>query len=57
MFSPLMKPVKSVENWMDKDEFRAILVHLFQFEEYACKEEQFIAVTGITINMSKKLIN
>lgn len=35
-------PVKSVENWMHKEEFRPILGHLFQSEEYACKEAQVI---------------
>lgn len=39
---------------MDKEEFRPILGHLFQSEEYACKEAQFVVVMGVTINISKK---
>lgn len=39
---------------MDKEEFRPISGHLFQSEEYMCKEPQLIIVTRVPINTPKK---
>lgn len=47
-----MISVRSVEIWMDKEEFRPILGHLFQSEECTYKEPQLTVVTGVALNIS-----